>query len=464
MVLGLSVTSRAVAQPVDKYGEFMVLNTLLWLPSHLEVERMALEMMDVPPKDRIEVIGALREAANSIIKSSVSEQIHRRPGWLVSTHDFKPESVVRFQHEASGVFNLPDAPAPRFAVTGDAIDSPVIFNLDRISDPRKFGFAQALRLWIHELGHKVIFDKSITDKIAAAFGREFGAQVVFENSLLLFNGTPFKLPGRDFFSPVQGLGPMRKWNRLAVIHGGRLNDLTTEFNDQLDRLARPLANHYEMDRILVNSKVLSPGHFTVDVLVFRKPKREEQYMVTDLGGPHRFTAEFKIDFSNSQPRLEVLNYAEMRRQLKRLNEAGLEILKIEVQDGKIQGRLRLRLFTEKYFHAAGYPIHDRSRLILKSGTNTVEVPLDLRADMRDPGWGGMPAEIYTKETVKHGNFSGELPPGWPAEFEVIGLVDEFFGMGPLAVGYAFPMLVSMDRPFHFSNCEPSLLPPAVSSN
>ncbi len=463
MVLGLSSPWAAGGQAVDKYGEFMVLNTLLWLPSYFAAEEMALHMLKIPPQDHIMVIRALREAAVKILKSSVHEDIVQRLGGVAARHHFTAKSIVQFQREATGVFDLEGAPAPRYAVTGDAINSPIIFNLDRISNPQTFGYEQALRLWIHELSHKVNFDKALVDKTAADFGRLFGSQVELNNSFMLFNGTPFQLPGSDLISPVHSHYPTRKWNRLAVIHNQRLQDLTEPFNAQLDQLARSTANFFEVDRIVQNLKVNAAGNFTADILTFRYPKNQTQYMITDLGGPHRFTVEIKMDYSAAEPRIKVLSYGEVRRQLQRAPDAGLEILDLTTEGSTIKGRLRIRVYTDQYWHGASYPTHYSARLLLKSGTNVSEVPLEIRANMSEKSWSSFPGEIFQTETLKHGRFSGELPRDWPAQFEVIGMVDEFFGMGSAAVGHTIPMLISMDQPFHYNGCEGNLLPP-VGSN
>jgi len=429
------------AQAVDKYGEFIVLNALLWLPAYLE---------NVDPE--------LFRAAETLVQGQIEEDLGRGE-LLTLNHRWKAGSIVRFLPQASGVFDLPGAPAPRFAVTGDALDSPIIFNLDRISRPDSFGFEQAVRLWIHELGHKVNLDKTKSDQIAAEVGRRFGWQGTFENGLLLLNGTPFQTAALTPVSPVEKYFQIRTPNRVAVIHGNRLLDITVPLNAGIDSTIPPHKNYVEFTRIVTKSKKLGENHFSAEVRAFRQPRRQNQYALTDtsIGGSVRYHLEFRVQVLGGEPRVEVLRYEQARKILNVVPDAGLEILSLHREGRGISGRLAIKVTTENYHHGASYPVHRRAALLLKSGDRDIEVPLEIHADLRDRGWGSMPGEIHRTETVKHGNFTGELPADWPRDFEVTGMVDEFFGMGAYTTYAPIPMILTMDKPFK-TGCEDDLLP------
>lgn len=449
----IRVAPQAPAEALNSPGEILLRQSLIWLPAYLAKREEDLKYFGKTEKAGL--FRRLRKAALAVRELALDPNPAVHEDDLVTYGlPWREPGLVRFLPESSGAFRLPHETHIRDAVTGDAEDSEILFNRDRIAG---LAFGDALRLWVHEVGHKVrAADPSVTqeavDEAAAEIARLFAGQSYWSergpagSRLLVTNGVPYTSP----VTFQQGFGYLnsRHPSYLVLEAEGRFYDVSAGFDAELDEFRTPYTTHWETVRWIRNVRWLAADEAVLDMETFRFPKNLSRYLQTDLGGPFRKLAHVRF----SGGKIEVLTYKEAWPLPQVADDASVSFRDLKVEDGKITGYLDLHVRTERFHHAASYPDHEAYLLVYANG-QSLRVPVNVRAiDYRV--WGRLPGEIHKQELTKPGRMEAAWPEGAGDELEITGVIDRFFVLGS---GWPdFPRdsykLVTAAEPVKLSRC------------
>lgn len=443
-ILGFAHNVCADPQPTDKYGEFIIQYALLWLPEYL---RQTYEQTDP-------FLEEMARIASEIRKVSITENPIPKPNFYEFYYTWRSGSLVKFLPESSGEFKIPGSPTNRVAVTGDAMDSEILFNLDKISDRTQFSYEDALALWVHEIGHKYKAKRNLTaderinvqakiDNLASALAKNYSRHAVVESGpLLAFNGSIYGHWERRS-SLIVGYYESRLPNRLFYAQGNDLIDLSHVLNRELDRFG-PRVNSFQTMRRIREIQIWKTEGDVIYARIryFVNTRPLDPYKVhsnTDTSSHLPFYADVIVRDGS----IKVWRCHPDEPDLKRAEDAELELPYFEVkEDGTFRAEFHLTVSTNRYFHSSGFPASSNDKLLFLMNGNVVQVPIQMHMNLEDQSWSKMPAEAYQTTMLKRARVGGKLPDGWRDGFQVIGYLGRFFDLH-YRTGEAQPLAVSM---------------------
>lgn len=461
---------QAYAEPIENYGESVITQALIWLPSDLQTQARDLDFLwtegylKTDPTETIRRLELFAKTAQVVADLNLDTKVLRSPeGLFQYSFRLKKNARVRFVPEVSGKFALFADPSLRAtAATGTAVDSRVYFNLDRISDPEVFTLEAAVRLWVHEIGHKVRpknpeLTQADVDEIAVILAKTVKLQQKWmpvqagePAGLLVLNGKPVEKGGLHFYGPIQrqhGRAP----TFIAWQEGARLWDISLSVERELDDFRGPYLKHFEILRHVNSIQVLHASAAEVEMLldidVFRDPVDWNHYELTSMGGPYRKLAHVRIRrHSHAAPDVEVLSYQDSLPPPERVDDATLHVTSFQLEpNGDFHGELEVHTRTERFFGMISYPLDSGTSLLIFAQGQSVPVPIDLKP--YGDFWHNFPSEIYQKDIIKRARFSGQLPENVTAPFEILGWLAHHTRLGG---GYDYdqfrPRLVIVAEP------------------
>ena len=453
--LGLAHSLCAQAYPTVKYGEFVVQYALLWLPEYFSLQ--------YDPNNRF--LREMESIAREVRKLSIDETRIPKGDFNENHYSWKRNTLVQFLPESSGRFVIKGTPTMRVAVTGDAVDSKIIFNRDKISDRKQFTYEDAIVFWVHEIGHKYIARHKLwgekkreaqakIDDLASYMGKRFARFAVVESGpLIAFNGAPYGHWRHDS-SLIYGLMHSREPNKLFVIDGDQLTDMTPVWDREMDRWTLShYRNSWQMRRHIREIQIWgsNPGEIRARIRFYvnRRTLHEmKSYLGTDMGVHFPHVADILIRDGT----VRVWNSREDRPDMKRAEDAEIELPYFKVDsDGYFVAELHMNLTTTHNHHAVVYPVNENAKLMFVVNGESKEVEVTTYANLNDKAWWKMPHELYKTPMFKRARLEGKMPAGWENGFEVVGMIDNFF-----ALGYqngSEPMFVALKSPLRGSVCE-----------
>ncbi len=455
-----SKNSKKALPKTELYAEVIMRTALVWLPSYIEsrssseriLNKMAPDRFPLDPKVQ-ENWERLSEVAVAVQKLALDEpqyilsyvpkiptQENDRFNNAVSYRfSWRPNGIVQFLKGDSPLFHLKNHAEIRDAVTGDEIDSAIVFNSTRLSDPAKFSYADALRLWIHELGHKVRakwpdVKTSEIDQLAVSLSRHFGGQSLFSEPnqkgerVFVINGPPQDYPLGRLQTSLFKYHLSQKPLAIYLESKGGLINLGDTLEVKMNESKRPHVNHFEIERAVYSVQWKTEDTLEFSMNIQREPENYLRYLQTDLGGPHRRRVLVKLHRGSAEP-VELLSADPMAPVLQRATDASAKILSLEVNSNRrISGEIEITTHTEKFFHAPGYPTSEAELLVWAHG-RSFRIDVEMTAMDDSLGWHGMPAEVYKKTLVKRARLEGELPSEIDSDFDVEGLISRFLVLG-----------------------------------
>lgn len=426
VLLIFSAPVFAAPKPLN-YGRHLIETTAGWLPEY--IDQMLMRVGYIPklypaPQDPFQDVAEPHKRYAQMMAAflAVSEKL--------------PPFVFRQGNDP--IFVLNPAEAPRRAVTRNGMNEPVYFNLDRISDFNTFTYADALALWIHELGHKVKIayphlklTQDEIDQAGSALGKYFAALMRVHEAggfkILTLLPIPQAEEGSLYRGPVRRL---RYPTTFAVLHNGHWLDFSVEFEKQLDALKSPHVKYMETVRRVLNVLKLKESGEDIELRLELRTARHVDMVpdgvpvpITQMGPNHFRSVRLKVprDFS----KLEFSRYIDEPYPNELIHDGQIDLgaIRISTDRKTLFGDYKLILQNQTHFHAAGYPSSYAKLLALLDG-EPVQLEVRVAWRMRD-----YPPDAFKKETVKFGTFSLDISELQGKELEIIGVIERFFTHG-----------------------------------
>lgn len=433
------------------------------------------EQLKIPDPElkRLRLIHELRLAALEVQKRALDVVRSQRSGphHHRANVNWRSDGVVKFADGNTQIFKLPSQSEIRDAVTGDEIESPIIFNLTRLSNAHNFTYADALSLWVHELGHKVRaqnpdFTLSEIDDLAIQIKFYFGKQHRWSEpnedglQFLTIDG-PSRYRRQEEGYPPYPIFPGQMPSALFIKQGDSYFDLGDSIDFQLDMRVSKHQNHYEQVRVFKNFSWISKSEFILDIDTYVMPgDYNKPQFQTDIGGPYPKRVVGTIDPTTFQ--IHVHEYQTVDPLPERAWDAAVEFEHIKWEkNGNFIILAKIHTRTERFFFAPTYPDDHNLKLLLQSGAQTQRVPVYMKAiPLHADGWGDMPEDAYKKERSLQIELKGNFTDLNMKSPIVTGVIARF-----LKLGINYPetwdesmKLVIAQKPLAFTTpCESSLL-------
>ncbi|MGZ3693226.1 MAG: hypothetical protein ACXWQO_03410 [Bdellovibrionota bacterium] len=147
---------------------------------------------------------------------------------------------IQFAQSTDPRLNLAPGEPPRTASTKSTMDSPIVFNRDLINRPGQFAYADAVRMLVHELGHKVNTDisgqipnyQATVDRFAAKVASITASEDIFESVKLggkeyeFFVHSSFGEDLANFDDDPNGKYRQQSWPLIFLQDGQSVYDLS----------------------------------------------------------------------------------------------------------------------------------------------------------------------------------------------------------------------------------------------
>lgn len=368
------------------------------------------------------------------------------------------QEQLKFVTDQSIEFTLPGESIPRDAVTASTATDPIFFNLPRLIAKSDFTYESALRLLVHELGHKVKLvmspppSQDEIDQLAVKLSTFFSRQAFEDQSFLIVNGP-------SYLEPFSLLHQIKNSGFLTFTNSkGQFFDLTVDLFKQIEDLLPQRRAWIDRNRSLRQIEWLKPlaegtFHGLFQVVAVRQSKDPSFALVSDVSITHSYQAEFELNPQTSPPQLKLLSYKPIEKPLRRVPDARLFLKNVSQNSkGHLEGDLDLQVNTEFNFHSGQVPEHRSMELILFYNGQSLHVPITLHP-AETKSWYQFPGEIYKTLTHKEGRFTAQLPAQIPKQFDIVGATDLFFELGGRGPGFAQPRLIRLDQTVHVTSCD-----------